>query len=270
MHTGCIRIEETNRELKRKNLAAVDMTRELKVKPVDRLFTHERLVLQEDHERVARRRTERHILVVKARLMRIAARPVVHAGENDGGSDVGCILTENPEACESMKSQRCFFFPVVFVIAEYGKFPEWRVQFGERFRKVLDVRKIGVDQIASGDDRIGFDFVQLVEDLAQQSRSPVDAQVQVGDLCQPNRRSAPWKDRGLDPDFPDIRFGWPPQGSARRQSRLPSRRGKMRCLAGRISLRVHGTARIAVRINRFHASMVRPKAKNQKTSATHG
>jgi hypothetical protein len=49
------------------------------------------------------------------------------------------------------------------------------------------VREIGIDHVVRRDDHVGLDLVQLVEDLAQQSRTPVDAEMQVGDLGQPDR-----------------------------------------------------------------------------------
>jgi hypothetical protein len=73
------------------------------------------------------------------------------------------------------------------VIAEHGVLAERWAEFGELLRKVLKVREIGIDHVVRRDDHVGLDLVQLVEDLAQQSRTPVDAEMQVGDLGQPDR-----------------------------------------------------------------------------------
>lgn len=199
-----MRVKKTDYELKRKNLAVMNMARKLKVEPANRVFARQRLMLEQDDERIALRRAKNFPFIVKAVLARVVTRRVVDTGENDGWRDVGHVLAKNPEAGQLMKSQRCGFFPIVFVISEHSVFAERRFEFGQLLRKVFNVRKIGVDHIARGNDHVGLDLVQFVEDLAQQSWPPVDTEMQVGYLGQPDWRRVRWKERGLDADFVDV------------------------------------------------------------------
>ena len=65
-------------------------------------------MLEQNDERVAGRRVESLSSSSRHVWLRVAARPVVHAGENDGRSDAGRVLAKNPEAGELMKSERRF------------------------------------------------------------------------------------------------------------------------------------------------------------------